>query len=304
MMEEMKNLPPAEVSPDVEDGMQQAAPAPECHISLREVRRLRMEAKKAPVSDTPRLGEDFWAIRFPTARGLAKAARNVLCAPFNLVAAPMGALRRHMWQQSFFEAVRQCDTRLAAEALEAGANISAEKERAFLTAVYANDVDMARLLYTHGADVNFGGGMPIMLAALAGHAEMAECLLHDLKASPDTSIFGEVPHDAPVGAELMTVLSAGFGIDCRNPVHDVLKNAGIRPVLHIGYYNRFMYETNARLRAQEAIAGKIAFADKTVLYLDPAKKSASDKVNPQAFGRSAPRAPRPLPTLTPPGGTR
>ena len=265
MMEELKNRPPAEIPADAEETGERASLAPEYHIDLPEVRRLRMEAKKQVVVETQRAGEDFWALRFPTWRGIKKAARNTLCAPFNLVAAPLAAARRHMWRQSFFEAVRQGDRTLANEALEAGVDVAADKNCAFLTAVYNNDVEMARLLYTHGADINAHHGLPLMLAVVRGHTEMTQCLLCDLKTNPETRIFAKM-----AGTDELSIAGMMMGGD----VERALLDAGIRPERRIMAVNCTEFLMND-VRTREMRCGTMVLPDGGVIRLDPAKAPAA-----------------------------
>jgi len=277
-MEELKHIPPAEIPADSAGAPEEEAyrpvSAPERHIDLHDVRRLRMEAKKQEVVQARCAGEDFWALRFPTWDGLKKAARNVLCAPFNLVAAPVESLRRHMWRQSFFEAVRQRDIRVAAEALDAGVDIAAEKERAFLTAIYNNDVEMARLLYTHGADVNFRNGLPLVLSVMKGHAKMTACLLHELKASRKTHVYVKIDASDPPGAEISALVAVCWPVP--GPLHRVLKKARLLPAANPGFVHVMHAGEGICSRMAELQLGKLAYSDGEVVYLDPAKKDRAD----------------------------
>jgi len=233
---------------------------------LAEARGAVLAERRNPV------GEDFWAIRCPTASGLAKAARNILCAPFNLASLPW-MLAAHMRQKRFWTAVENGELKDAVEALDAGADLHADRGRAFLTAVYRDDVDMVRQLHARGADQDMHKGLPLVLATIQRSSSMVACLLDEAGASLKTSVFTE---GALEGDEIRAILKADAKV-MRNNVW--FTRRAFEQRIPLDALGSTLVESHVfHLRKKEMMRGKIALVSGVPLYLDLREKADADSL--------------------------
>ncbi|HAU28755.1 MAG TPA: hypothetical protein DCW68_01410 [Rhodospirillaceae bacterium] len=246
---------------------------------LKNLRQQVLEEKKLRQKQREESEKEFWAVRMPTLKGLAAATCGLLSAPFNFVAGPVKAIKAEMWQASLFRAVEKRDPLMVKDCIEAGADVLAEKERSFLMAVYNGDAIIARMLFVQGANPDSHNGLPLVLATLRGHEGMAECLLSEMGANLDTSVFLDPRSKAAAGAELMALLSPSFSFNRNNHVLQVLQAHGVKKTEQVDFFGLFAFHTEMRCVVMEMCMGKILFADGTTFYLDPARQDSADAVS-------------------------